>query len=371
MPTVFLHIGAPKTATSTIQSILSRNYQQLRENGILYPRACLSGDAHHALACDLIETHQGFAMPDLWYGEIPRQASWQLLRKEIEENREGLEKVILSTELLFGQDHRLQDMLAEIKTHLQGFDIKVVVYLRRQDQLYSSLYNQDVKGARQWPGSAYELYETHQLLRNDYVTLLESWANAFGRENILLRSFEKQQWVDGSVFADFCTAIEIPLFRGTFNDQNESIGATQLYVKRCLNSVGFPKEQNEKILALVKEMFPEKPAKGLLYVNKSLYRKYRSCWLQMNDILSQKYLDSRPLFEQPIPEPEGLEVHAVSLEDIAVFAGNCLRILGKASNAQYRPLFAKAILLFAIELQYWEKMPMPARQTLQEWLAEA
>lgn len=368
MPTVYLHIGAPKTATSTLQRVLAKNYQTLRNKGVLYPKDCRAGDAHHALACDLIETHQEYAMPDLWYGKVPRQASWQLLLEEIEANKAGLEKIILSTELFFGQNNRLQRMLAGIKQQLEGFDIKVVVYLRRQDQLYSSFYNQDVKGTRQWPGSAYEFYETHQLLRIDYLSVLQAWTRAFGRENIILRPFEKEQWTDRSVIADFCAATDIPLLRGTFREQNESIGGTQLYMKRCLNSAGFPKEQNAEILSLLREMFPEEPAKGLLYVNRPLYRKYRAYWQRVNEILSQEYLESRPLFEQPIPEPEDVDVHAVKLEDMAVFAGNCLEILGKAGNAGYRPLFAKAILLAAIELQFWEKLPAPARETFREWL---
>jgi len=370
MPTVFLHIGAPKTATSTLQRALSNNYQQLREIGVLYPRACRSGNAHHTLACDLIETHQGFTMPDFWYDDIPRRASWQLLQEEIVANRAGLKKVILSTELLSGQDHRLPDMLEDIQAHLQDFDIKIIAYLRRQDQLYSSLYNQDVKGARQWTGSAYEFYETHQLLRNDYDTVLQSWANTFGGDNILLRPFEQQQWVDGSVFADFCAATGIPPIEGYFRDQNEGIGATQLYMKRCLNSAGFPKEQNDKVLALVKEIFPEIPAKGLLYVNRSLYRKYRAHWMQVNDTLSKRYLDSRPLFAQPIPEAEQVEIHSVATEDTAKFADNCLQLLSLEGNAEYRPLFARAILFSAIDLQYWESLPVSTQQTLQNWMTQ-
>lgn len=371
MPTVYLHIGAPKTATSTLQRLLSKNYQQLRKSGILYPKSCRSGDAHHVLACDLIEAHQEITMPDLWYGDIPRQASWQMLREEIEANSDGLETIILSTELLFGQNHRLHQMLDEVKTRLSGHDIKVIAYLRRQDQLFSSFYNQDVKGARQWPGTAYEFYETHQLLRNDYVTVVQSWTAAFGRENILLRPFEKEQWVDASAIADFCATIGIPHIKGSFRDQNESIGATQLFLKRCLNSAGFPKRQNEEVLALLKDIFPEKPAKGLLYVNKPLYNKYRARWLEVNKTLSKKYLNSKPLFSQPIPEVDEVELYTINIEDMPVLIGNCLKVLGKKANSSYRPLFAKAIILAAIEQHFWEKLPGPARDTLQDWLSQA
>ncbi len=369
MPTVYLHIGAPKTATSTLQRVLARNHRQLLKSGILYPKDCRSGDAHHTLACDLIETHQEIRMPDLWYGSLPRQQSWELLLREIQAHRNGLKSVILSTELLFGQNYRLELMLKEIKSRLEGFDIKVVAYLRRQDQLYSSFYNQDVKGTRQWATSAYEFYETHQLLRLDYYIVVQAWSRAFGKNNVLLRPFEKEQWPEGSIIADFCATTKIPQLKGRYRDQNESIGSTQLYMKRCLNRVGFPKGKNDEVIALVQEMIPEKPAKGLLYVNKSLYRKYRAYWEAINNRLSREYLDARPLFEHPIPDPEDVELHEVNLEDMAVFTGNCLNVLGKSSYAAYRPLFAKAVLLAAIELHFWEKLPEYARHTLQEWLA--
>lgn len=368
MPTVFLHIGAPKTATSTLQRVLSRNDRQLQKQGVLYPRSCRTGDAHHALACDLIETHQEYVMPDLWYGDIPRQASWQLLRDEIAAGGDSIEKVILSTELLFAQTHRLKRMLDEIAAQLEGLDIKVVAYLRRQDQLYSSFYNQDVKGTRQWSGTAYEFYETHQLLRNDYVSILQSWNNAFGRGNVLVRPFESEQWPNGSIIEDFCTSVGIPTLRGTYRDQNESIGGTQLFMKRCLNAAGFPKEQNDKILKLLEEIFPEPPAKGLLYVNKPLYRKYSSYWVKLNDILSDKYLDSKPLFQQPIPKVSEVEEHVVRTEDITTFIENCLKTIGKGSKADYQPLFAKAIMMAAIELNMWEGLPSTTRETLQQWL---
>ena len=44
MATVYLHIGAPKTATSTLQSVLAANYGGLLRGGVLYPQRCRHGD---------------------------------------------------------------------------------------------------------------------------------------------------------------------------------------------------------------------------------------------------------------------------------------------------------------------------------------
>ena len=45
MATIYIHIGAPKTATSTLQSTLAGNYRKLLKNGVLYPKAPRHGDA--------------------------------------------------------------------------------------------------------------------------------------------------------------------------------------------------------------------------------------------------------------------------------------------------------------------------------------
>ena len=66
MATIYIHIGAPKTATSTLQSTLAGNYRKLLKNGVLYPKEPRHGDAHHLLVCDLIEKYQKIRMPEVW-----------------------------------------------------------------------------------------------------------------------------------------------------------------------------------------------------------------------------------------------------------------------------------------------------------------
>ncbi len=79
MATVYLHIGAPKTATSNLQAILARHQDELLAQGVLYPRLCRHGDAHHVLVADLIDKYQANPMPDIWYGDFPRGQAWASL----------------------------------------------------------------------------------------------------------------------------------------------------------------------------------------------------------------------------------------------------------------------------------------------------
>lgn len=368
MATVYLHIGAPKTATSTLQQVLAKNYKALLKQGVLYPKLLRHGDAHHTLVCDLIQAYQGHSMADLWYGERTRGEAWRDLQREFEQHEDRVEKVILSSELFFGQTQRLEDMLADIRNRLSGHELKVVVYLRRQDQLYSSFYNQDVKGVRQWAFSAYQFYQTHQIFQHDYDELLAIWSKAVGQDNMLIRPYESSQWVGGDIVQDFCALTGIALRSGGEVTANESLGPTQLYIKRCLNRVGYEKAANESVLAVLLAACPEPLHEHCSYVHRGLYRSYRSDWIQVNRRLSRDYLNGEPLFTDPIPPPEKINVYQTDPQLVLDCLLQLYEAISKGRAKQHRSLFARAMLLILAEQDLWEGFGVSRRDTLVQWL---
>jgi len=368
MATVYLHIGAPKTATSTLQRVLAKNYKRLLRQGVLYPKLLRHGDAHHTLVCDLIQAYQGHSMADLWYGERTRGAAWDDLQREIGQHEGQVDKIILSSELFFGQTQKLEDMLADIRHRLSGHELKVVVYLRRQDQLYSSFYNQDVKGARQWAFSAYQFYQTHQLFRHHYDELLGIWGDAVGRDNILIRPYESGRWAGGDIVQDFCALTGIELAGSGELSVNESLGPNQLYIKRSLNRVGYDKGENENVLALLLAACPEAHGEHCMYVHRGLYRDYRSQWIQVNKRLSQDYLDGEELFAQPIPPPEKIAIYQTDPQALLQFLLQLYDYFDRPSRERHRSLFARAMLLMLAEQDLWEEFGTARRETLCQWL---
>lgn len=366
-PTVYLHIGAPKTATSTLQGVLAKNAGRLLKAGVLYPESMRSADAHHVLACDLIEKVQGNTLSDVWYGTVPRGEGWQRLRAEIAQHGSAINSVIVSTELFFGQSRGLEAMLEEMAAHLRGYDVRVVVYLRRQDQLYSSFYNQDVKGMRQWPSSAYEFYQTHQIFASDYHDMLGVWSAVFGKQNMIVRPFESGQWPKGDIVRDFCGSLALKPLSSGYRDTNESLGPTQLYVKRCLNRVGFDKEQNDVVLNVLAKVCPEAPMKGGLFVHRGLYRQYRKHWNTVNAALSRDYLGGRPLFNEPIPEARALQLYEVDPLKLAGYIDNMVKSFGSGKYPGQRSLFARATLLAIAEYNQWHVLDEARLRELLSW----
>ncbi len=366
MATVYLHIGAPNTATPALQSALAGNYDKLLAQRVLYPRVLRHGDSHNTLVSGLIQAYRGHTMADLWYGDRARGEAWHDLQREIEQQPE-IDKIILSSELFFGQTQRLEDMLADIRDRLSGYELKVVVYLRRQDRFYRSLFNQDVMGARQWAHNAYQFYQTHPIFQHDYDELLDIWSGGVGRENMVIRPYEAAQWAGGNIIEDFCAVTGIEPPGAGPASHNDSLGPTQLYIKLCLNRVGFDKAGNEGVLRLIRAVCPEEPPRHVSYVHRALYGSYRSHWLQVNKRVADKYLDDAPLFTNPIPPAEKVTVYQPEPRQIL----QCLRALFEHFSEgaeQQRSLFARGMLLMLVEHDLWEDFGPERRDTLMQWI---
>ncbi len=191
---LILHIGTTKTGSTSIQAVLARNRAALAAQGVLYPKS--PGDAQHdLLAYALMENHvqRDRLESSLWKGLAPEVRIAQFRQEFADEIRAApaaIKRVIISTEFIYillrqpSEVQRLHDLLAPL------FDrIKVVVYLRRQDAHFTSLYTQllrsgEVVAPDQLKMRARPLHEL------DYAKMLERWVAVFGRAAMLPRLFE-------------------------------------------------------------------------------------------------------------------------------------------------------------------------------------
>ncbi len=208
--TLYIHAGTAKTGTTALQRFLSRNASLLHDYGILYPDTGRVLNAHHLLAygrgIDLL--------PEAEEREIVATDAerWAQLRREAE-RFDG--DVLISSEsfpVYFSDkdDAGLSVGLEKIRDLFADYTIKIIVYLRRQDQLLESAYNQLLKSARTRCVNIDEyIEETQPYPRYCYDKLLDTWAQSVGRENIHVRIYEKGQMVAGDIHDDFLAAMGI------------------------------------------------------------------------------------------------------------------------------------------------------------------
>ncbi|MEQ9483882.1 sulfotransferase domain-containing protein [Coleofasciculus sp. F4-SAH-05] len=188
MTTIYLHIGTHKTGTTTLQKFLSSNRQKLLEKRVLYPS---SPDCHHKLL-----QNKGKDKP--WGLNLDE---WKYLIQEIKS--ENPEKIVVSSEnfcrLYFEDVHKVKD-------NLSGYNTKIIVYIRRQDDYFASLYCQAIKTAHHWDRLKKHISDNKTY--DNYYQMLEPWKQAFGKENLIIRVYEKEQLSDG-LLNDFLKSIHI------------------------------------------------------------------------------------------------------------------------------------------------------------------
>ncbi|EAJ0342388.1 acyl carrier protein, partial [Campylobacter lari] len=173
----YVHIGTPKTGTTTIQNFLFENRSKLKQNKFLYPLS-IEKDKQHwklvTLSCEFQKKADSY-----------NNVFFDKLKNEIDDkistifSSEGFVWSIGDKKNILG----LKNLLI-----LLGFTkIFIILYIRNPADLMISFSSQDIKNAHQY--ISYETSpEKHFKKYNfDYKWICESWGEVFGKENLIVR----------------------------------------------------------------------------------------------------------------------------------------------------------------------------------------
>lgn len=175
---VFLHIGQPKTATTTIQSFLNINQAELIKHGWLYPNAGRAHLAQHVFGNLFREKKVA------WIDTADPRKLRADLNREVEKT--GCENIIISTESLYFTRNP-----AAFAQFFKDFDTKVIIFLRRQDEWIESAYRENRKNID--ITSNPERFLNFQKFALNYANIIDSWATAFGKENIIINVIDSAE----------------------------------------------------------------------------------------------------------------------------------------------------------------------------------
>jgi hypothetical protein len=310
-PVYWIHIGLPKTASTTVQYFLTSHRDALLQRGVLYPRSIAHGGRDAQLHRTLGVAVEPESVPWL-AGLRQRFAGTDIVASLLEEvDRTKPETVILSSEALAFMRYP-----NALRRALPGRELRILVYLRRQDSFLASFYNQLIKTRlyaatfeeflRQNAAGAIDLRQFHMTLAMcRYDRLLELWSAAFGRDNILPGVFEDCELPAG-LLRDFAAkaGIDIAGLAMPAVDTNLALQLSVLPLKRRVNSLLASEE--ERIYAEL--MFtarssrrnavtprPDDAAKNMAR-RLALLAAYRDG----NDRVARDYFDGRSsLFREP------------------------------------------------------------------------
>lgn len=299
--TLYLHIGFGKTGTSSLQSFFARNQERLSGLGVYYPSTGRDGlDAHHYIATA--------ARPGGGTG-YDTDRSWEdyvaLLREEIAGRPEP--NVLISSEVFSGRlSWRLLRMLKGVFR-----EIRVIGYVRRQDVLIASNYNQWVKS------------ENLTKKLNELVVLpfhFDVWMGVWEKflggfpGQLIVRPFEREQLVNGNVIDDFMSAIFGIEVDGTFAPPdglraNQRLSLDALEFKRVVNCLcpgNISSAFIEPLMQYSQRALVAAPEDEGAILAPQERRALLDAFAAGNALVARRYLN-RPdgmLFKTPPPDPE-------------------------------------------------------------------
>jgi hypothetical protein len=165
---LFIHIGTHKTGTSAIQRFFMSNRNALRSRGVHYVETGLreSDFAHYDLARSV---SQG-----------PSSDLWTKLREEVCAVPDVIH--VISCEAFWKGDPRA------VRQCCEGIGpIKILAYLRRQDNFFESLYKHHIKLG----GSmSFDEFVGKRRKAGDYLAVLEKWDKSFGHDRLVVRNYD-------------------------------------------------------------------------------------------------------------------------------------------------------------------------------------
>ena len=147
-----------------------------------------------------------------------------------------------------------------------GYVIKVIVYLRRQDSLATSWWNQKIKiGKRVYSKASWEKFVNNPTkLELEYYEPLKIIEKSVGRENMIVRRFGRQYFKNGSIFEDFIDAVGMRYssrFVISEGQRNVSLVGNAHEIKRVLNALPDLSDNNNtffrRIAVSMSEQRPE------------------------------------------------------------------------------------------------------------------
>jgi len=230
-PVLILHIGSPKTGTSALQVCMVKNQKFLVENKIVYSDFHPIHNGHANLTYGLFREFFKNAGMEAEAKGIATELSAQFpadivnnLKRNFYDN--NCHVIVISHEVLFevisGSDRgasineqKNYYVMTYFKEIFKDFDIKIVCYLRRQDDYIESMYNQYckmmdnkrynnivnnppiIKFGEAHLSNIFLASLLNGWINMSYYKTLSQWAEIYGKENIIVRPYEKSQLPHG------------------------------------------------------------------------------------------------------------------------------------------------------------------------------
>lgn len=245
MKTLYIHIGCPKTATTSIQYFCNENKEILAKKGLYFP-------VFEQKYKDINPFRNGHFL-------IANQHNSNDTINLLEEKRifrfnmdhiiymfSKYDNILLSDEGIWYAAHFKKRELWETlrKESLRNaFKIKIIVYLRRQDSIMNAMWNQKIKKSKKrFRSMTWEdfIQADPPAVYLDYEEGLNEIAAELGSENIIVRRYGKKYFKNHRVYDDFLDIFGLSLtsnYTISSFERNSRLSANSNEIQRIFNSI--------------------------------------------------------------------------------------------------------------------------------------
>jgi len=313
-----LHIGAPKTGTSSIQRSLRQNRHALADRGVHVPYY-IGGSNHvflpllvsrphftkdllrRLVATKEFEHYRMLLAPECrdFDNEAMGAEAVRRLRSIMRDELESIAAVepscLMSSEFLF--ELRTEEEVDALATLLKPLfeKIRIVLYVRLQHKHAASEVSQKIISGQHDLTRILNL----DIKRYNYHAIATRWANAFGRQSVLVTEFSSGESSRSDVFTEFMLSIGMSMdgLQPGRRD-NPSMDVVKLSLLARFNRVLAQSERADESFKL-REGFAQSlrclPCLGDAFVlPKGQLAMLRSRLATSNRKLSNEFLDGRP-----------------------------------------------------------------------------
>lgn len=321
--TLLLHIGTPKTGTTSLQRFLFHNVEKMKGYGWDYPDigkivqgggmgTSIINGLHLYKSENRLDTSS-----DNWI------SSWVYIKKQLQQYN-----VIVSAEDIY--EWETERFIRETKNIYDN--LKVIIYLRRQDLFMESMWNENIK-CGDCDKSFTESIEDLSKKECHYLKTLDLISEIVGKKNLIVRVYEKSQLkgIRNDIVSDFFDAIGLEPDWLDFQEVgtwNERLFGNYLEFKRIFNSL----KEFEDIIPFdyrqyfwqLSQLLPKEEKRINGYFSKNDREKFLKEFQKENETIAKKYLFSEDgvlFYDDDINIPEYKNVVSRSDADIVRLFG--------------------------------------------------
>lgn len=306
----YIHIGLEKTGTTTLQEFFFLNRDNLAKAGIHFMSSPgtknhtdLAVYAYDKTLGDLI-IQKNLQTPEA--RDAFRESFLVRFKSEIQQAKTKDSHLLVSCEHLSSRVFSKDEIRKLLGLFIHyGYQAKVIVYLRRQDQYLLSTYSTWLKS-----GAMAELNENaYKRKRYDYLSLLEMWSEVIGDDNMIVKIFERNQMYKQDLLQDFLMILGIKQNTNYIEppkNLNKSLDTSKLQFLKSINSLipsaidGHKNPLRGELVKVLEQM----DNNGKLSLKPELSQRILDYYSQDNKAIQERYFPNQTgtLFNEKIRE---------------------------------------------------------------------